>query len=319
MPSPHDFRELRVRSIDDLPPLLSLRAFEAAGRLQSFSKAGRELLISQSAVSHHVRQLEASLGTALFVREARGVRLTVEGANYFNRVQRGFDEILAGTAAVRAAGRRSRGILRLSVVPVFAYSWLIPRLDDWRRNHPDIELLIDPTLRVVDVEAGETDLAIRYGDGSWPQATKELVLPERLSPVVSPKALKGRSQRLGLSELVTLPRLLNSSRLDWDIWLRWIKWSAPANTELNLTDYNLVVQAAVDGQGLAMGRLSVIAEHLQSGSLIMPINRVAKPRRYGYWLVRPSSRKTETAEAFRTWLTAATLREPVARTVRSDI
>lgn len=317
MPSPSAFRGLHMRSIDDLPPLLSLRAFEAAGRLQSFSKAGRELLISQSAVSHHVRQLEASLGTALFVREARGVRLTVEGANYFSRVQRGFGEFIAGTAAIRAAGSRSRGILRLSVVPVFAYNWLIPRLGDWRRNHPDIELLIDPTLRVVDIEASEADLAIRYGDGHWPQATKELVMPERLSPVVSPKALKGRSQRFGQAELMTVPRLLNSSRMDWDIWLRWMKWSASANIEVNLTDYNLVVQAAIDGQGIAMGRLSVIEEHIASGALVMPIKRVALPRRYGYWLVFPSSRKTEAADAFRSWLTAAMRRESDASSKRS--
>src|SRR5689334_6587002 len=146
-----------VRSSSALPPLLSLRAFAAVARLLSFRRAGEELLITQSAVSHHIRELEQNLGVKLFIRKARGVDLTPEGLEYFEFVRQAFDLIADGTSHLRRRAMKSR--VRVSLLPSFAANWLVPRLRRFNESHPDIELVLDPTLRLTDFADGETDLA----------------------------------------------------------------------------------------------------------------------------------------------------------------
>ncbi len=151
-----------MRSSEKLPPLAALRAFEAAGRLMSFRKAGEELLITQSSVSHHIAALESSLGTRLFLRKARGVVLTAKGERYYESICRAFAIITQG-----AIEMRSQDCLRVSMLPSFAANWLVPRLPRFWKKYPNCRIEIDPTLRLADLHT-EADIAIRYGNGRWP-------------------------------------------------------------------------------------------------------------------------------------------------------
>ncbi|MFY7962951.1 MAG: LysR family transcriptional regulator, partial [Elsteraceae bacterium] len=155
-----------MRRSPDLPPLQALRAFEAAGRLLSFRRAAEELLVTQSAVSHQIALLEGALGVRLFVRKARGVSLTEAAARYLAAVQASFGGLEQATAILR--GSRERSALRVSLTPSFAANFLAPRLGRFAQAHPDVDLLLDPTLQMADIAASAADLAIRYGGGDYP-------------------------------------------------------------------------------------------------------------------------------------------------------
>jgi LysR family glycine cleavage system transcriptional activator len=177
-----------MRLSSTLPPLQSLRAFATVARLLSFRRAGEELLITQSAVSHHIRELEQNLGVKLFIRKARGVELTPEGQQYFEFVRQAFDLIASGTSALRR--RATKSWVRVSLLPSFAANWLVPRLRRFNEAHPDIELVLDPTLHLTNFAGGEADLAIRYGGGRWNEVESQLLMTESLTPVASPKLLR---------------------------------------------------------------------------------------------------------------------------------
>lgn len=273
-----------MRPSPTLPPLPALRAFEAVGRTLSFRKAGEDLLISQSAVSHHIARLEADLGVALFLRHARGVTFTPEGQRYYQAVAAAFSGLAAATAALRPAAARP---LRLSVLPAFARIWLVPRLADWTRRAPDIRLEINSTLAVADVAGGEADIAIRYGGGDWPGVAARLLLPEQLAPVISP-ALAARGPALHTpADLLRYTLLTNLRPTDWQAWAAVAGLDLSGANWLQLTDYTLVMQAAQDGLGVAMGRLTMLSAPLAAGALrpALPETAPGPVPGAGYWLV----------------------------------
>ncbi|MEZ5830975.1 MAG: transcriptional regulator GcvA [Dongiaceae bacterium] len=289
-----------MRSTPTLPPLQALRAFEAVARLSSFRRAGEELLITQSAVSHQIRELEQNLGIKLFIRKARGIELTPQGQRYFDTILQAFDLIRSGTIDLRRHAKKEQ--VRVSLLPSFAANWLVPRLARFTDAHPEIDLVLDPTLQLANLAGDEADLAIRYGDGSWPGSENRLLMTERLTPVLSP-ALLQRGPKLNQPRDVLNHTLLLPARpYDWEVWAEAHDIDLRAARTIKLSDYNVVLQAALDGQGIAIGRLLLVADRIRSGALVQPFDIVSSPR-VGHWLVTPKRlQPTAAATAFVEWL-----------------
>ncbi len=287
-----------MRSSPNLPPLLSLRAFSAVGRLLSFRKAADELLISQSAVSHHIRQLETMLGTPLFVRHARSISLTAEGERYLVEIDGAFRTITNATAALRAeAGRET---LRITALPSFCSLWLMSRIGSFSDVHPDIDITIDPTLEPVSFARDAVDLGVRYGNGDWKGVDARLLRVEHIAPVARPELCVPVAELAGERLLMTL------KRQEWDSWaasrgldLADAKW-------MPLNDYNVVVQTAVDGGGVAIGRRLLVEAIVHEGRLAWLTDPTLVDERLGYWLVSAEGRPfTRAMSVFADWLTEA--------------
>ncbi len=298
-----------MRSSRSLPSLPALRALVAVARLGSFRRAGEELLITQSAVSHHIRVLETALGLRLFDRHPRSISLTPAGARYVERVAAAFAMIEDATAEVLAGHDRQR--LVLSLLPSFAATWLLPRLQRFRSDHPAIDLVLDPTLRLVDLAAGEADLAIRYGDGNWQGCVAERLMDEQLAPVASPSL--AQCLRQDPADLINHVWLETQSNSDWRLWSEAAGMDGARAQHLALADYNIVLQAAMDGQGIAMGRLRQIASRLESGVLVLASDLVVTSPAVGHWLLKPARRALSPAgEQLADWLRQEAARELAA-------
>ncbi len=290
-----------MRTSAVLPPLQALRAFEAVGRLLSFRRAGEELLITQSAVSHHIRQLEDMLGVRLFVRKAKSIELTPEGAAYLDRTTEAFTIIASATAdARRQAGRQT---VRVSVLPSFAANWLVSRLPDFMSRHPEIDVDLEPTLRLTNFVSDDVDLAIRFGAGPWADVRTEWLMNEELSPVVSPSLFGDGSGFTEPADLLSQTLLDSMNPLGWELWFDEVGVDFRPARILQLTDYNIALQAALNGQGVAIGRLLLIGDHLASGRLVQPFATTVRSEKTAYWLVMPKHRRlSPAAESFRIWL-----------------
>lgn len=290
-----------MRASQTLPPLQALRAFEAVARLLSFRRAGEELLITQSAVSHHIGALERHLGARLFIRKARGVILTPEGERLSGAVREAFALIAAATADL--SGKPAKRRVRVSLLPSFAANWLAPRLINFTATHPEIELALDPTLRMADLEADDADIAIRFGDGRWEGAENHLLMAEWVSPVASPALLSQGPPLREPKDILAYPLIMSLKTSDWDVWADANGVDLRGARTLQLLDYNISLQAAVDGAGVAIGRMLLIGDRLRSGALIQPFAEVSTSGRIGYWLHRrPPALETPEATAFAAWI-----------------
>ncbi|MCP1515040.1 MULTISPECIES: LysR substrate-binding domain-containing protein [Pseudomonas] len=278
----------------DLPPLLALRAFEAVARHLSFIKAASELSVTQSALSHQVQKLEQHLGKSLFVRRTRAIDLTADGQQYYDDIRPALDAIAVATRAQRAAP--STTVLRIGLLASFATLWLAPRLAGFLNRYPSIQVELLPAIQLANVAAAEVDLAIRYGKGDWPDVHATRLMPEVISPVCSP-AFKAGPLHKG-------PLLMATSHRPFE----WSDWSAHYQVDLEhhprvlLHDYNIVVEAAVAGQGIAMGRHRLIERRLQDGSLVPAFDWPPYHSDIGYWLIAPPGGISPAAECFVEWL-----------------
>jgi LysR family glycine cleavage system transcriptional activator len=253
-----------------LPPLASLRAFEAAARHLSFKRAAAELAVTPTAISHQIRLLEETLGQRLFERRPRQVRLTAAGHELFPVLRDGF----AGFAEVidRLKQTRSHQSLTVSVLPSFATKWLMPRLARFQAAFPDIHLNLHTTTAPVDLHAGMSDVAIRYGPGPYPGLVTQTLFTERFAPVCSP--------HLNVGEPVDLRRcvLLHAQwRIPDDKTPTWARWCKAANLRyvdtgagLGFTDDTHAIQAAIAGQGVMLSGLALVTEELARGLLVQP-------------------------------------------------
>ena len=305
-----------MRRSADLPPLLSLRAFEAAARLLSFRRAAGELCVAQSAISHHVAQVERHLGVRLFVRKARGIELTPAAKRYLPEIQQAFAAIAAASAKLRAEESRER--LRVSLLPSFAANFLVARLPEFAAREPGIDIVLDPTLDLADVAASAADLAIRYGAEDEMRAHKPL-FEERVIPVCSPALAADPARPLRKPADLARHVLLHSddaqfSWMEWNLWLHahGLRDLKPAGA-LQFNQYDQLVQAAVSGQGVALGRLPLLAGVLRERKLVTPFRKSVVSSR-GYFLVR-SARAASSADAagFEAWLFAEAKKEAPAR------
>ena len=293
-----------MRSTRSLPALVSLRAFEAAARRLSFSQAAQELFVTQSAVSHHIQRLESELGVALFERRTRAVALTAAGQAYYDHVHAAFELLRRGTDEIRAPAG-ARHTLRIGLLASFATRWLAPRLPAFAAAHPDIELQLQPDIELADVAGGEVDAAIRYGRGGWPGVQSVLLMTERLSVVCAPSLIAGRKRPRTPADLLRHPLLASHTKrpFEWDAWARRHGLDLGRARTVRLHDYNIVVEAALAGQGFAMGRHRLIGPQLASGALVpaLPDAALEDPR-IGWWFVTPRGALSQPVQSLRDWL-----------------
>jgi LysR family glycine cleavage system transcriptional activator len=286
-----------------LPPLAALRAFEAAARHLSFTRAAQELHVTQTAISHQIRALEDLLGVKLFRRLPRGLVLTEEAQRYLPPVRDAFDRLDAATDELLAA--RAGGPVTASVLPSFAARWLVPRLGRLRSVHPDLDLRISTSQHLVDFAREDVDMGIRMGRGHYPSLRVDRLFGETLMPVCAPALLED-SQPLRRPEDLRHHVLLHEE--DYTGWQLWLELAGVEGVDARrgpiFSDGGMVVQAAAEGQGVALGRLALAAWDLAAGRLTRPFD-VSMPHDLAYYLVCPEA----TAErpriaAVRAWLLA---------------
>lgn len=282
-----------------LPSLNALKAFEAAARHVSFTEAATELFVTHAAISRHIRELEESLGTQLFNRTGRGVSLTEAGQQFGGRLTPLFDQLADASREAAAVGKARR--LAVSVEPSIASRWLVPRLGRFNELHPDIELNIDPTNRLVDFRVDDVDLAIRYGRGNWDDVDMAKLSDVSIFPVCSP-GLIGDKANLKPEDLARYT-LLHENRKQW-----WSDWLAANGVQMT-TDWkgttfqnHLAIEAAENGQGFALGDQILCTDSIHEGWLKRPFASDIKDHG-NYWIVRAKgSKESAPARAFREWL-----------------
>lgn len=282
-----------------LPSLNALKAFEASARHESFTDAATELFVTHAAISRHIRELEETLGTELFNRTGRGVELTEAGTRLGERLTPLFDQL--ADAAREAAAVGATRTLRVSVEPAFASRWLVGRLAKFNELHPDIELTIDSTDRLVDFYADDVDIGIRYGNGNWEDTEASKLSDVVIFPVCDPKLLEKVPTLTpeGLNDFT----LLHESRKQW-----WADWLAAAGVKAEMDwrgtvfQSHLAIEAAEAGAGFALGDQILCTDALVEGWLAKPFTTDMKDHG-AYWIVRKKgSKETSIVKAFREWL-----------------
>src|SRR3979409_1025019 len=286
-----------------LPPLNALRAFEAAARSESFTRAAEELCVTQGAVSHQVKALEATLGIKLFSRERQRLVITDAGREYLNVRSDALDRIAAGTE--RVLQRQNSGVLTVSTSPDFAAKWLVNRLGRFAEAHPGIDLRVSATMHHIDFVREEVDVAVRHGDGNWSGLDAVRLCSEELFPVCSPKLMSGRNRITKPSDLLKFP-LLHLD--DWKAWSKWLNAAGISDFEMRrgpaLNRASMLSDAAIDGQGVALARTALAAWDLINGRLARPFDLGLKLSNT-YWIVCPKATSTTPKiVTFRDWLLA---------------
>jgi len=286
-----------------LPPLNALKAFEAAARHESFTRAAEELCVTQGAVSHQVKALEVELGIKLFNRERQRLIITGAGRDYLTVVRDALDRIAVGTE--RLMQRQSSGVLTVSTSPDFAAKWLVHRLGRFSESHPEIDLRISATMHHVDFAREDVDLAVRHGDGNWPGHDVIRLSPEQLFAVCSPKLVAGRHRLVRPSDVLKFPLLHLDDR---KAWTRWLEAAGVADAEPSqgpvLNRASMVIDAAVDGQGVALARTTLAAWDLICGRLVRPFKDTSRLSRT-YWIVCPKATSDlPKIKLFQDWLLA---------------
>lgn len=284
-----------------LPSLNALKAFESAARHESFTRAAEELCVTQGAVSHQVKALEATLGAKLFNRERQRLSITEAGREYLAVVRDAFDRIALGTA--RLTQRQMSGVLTVSTSPDFAAKWLVHRLGRFADMHPEIDLRISATMHHVDFAREDVDMAVRHGDGSFPGLDAVQLCGERLFPVCSPHLVADANGALPPAAALTLPLLHLDDRSGWSKWLAAAGVHAPEMPPgLIMNRTSMLIDAAISGRGLALARTTLAAWDLINGRLIAPFAETL-PISKTYWIVAPrATAKLPKIETFRQWL-----------------
>ena len=285
-----------------LPPLNALRAFEAAARHENFTRASEELGVSQVAVSQQVKSLEAALGLKLFTRDGKRLVITSAGKQYLAVVRDALDRIAVGTD--RLLQNKPSSVFTISTSPDFGAKWLVHRLGRFAADHPMIDLRVSTTTKQVDLIAEHVDLAIRHGDGQWAGLDAVVLCPERLVAVCSPRLLSGRNRIAQASDLLRFPLL----RLDgWSTWSKWFEAAGVSTSARHgpvLNQASMLIDAAVDGQGVALARTTLAAWDLLHGRLVVPID-AALPLENTYWIAYPKLASHEAnVLTLRDWLLA---------------
>jgi LysR family transcriptional regulator of beta-lactamase len=281
-------------------PLNALRAFEASARHLSFTRAGIELRVTQAAVSQQVRSLEQRMGVRLFRRLPRGLMITAEGEALLPVVGDAFDRL--ATTLERVGSGKVRELLVVGAVGTFAVGWLLPRLEDFRRSHPFVELRLSTNNNRVDMAAEGLDLSVRFGDGAW----HGLDATELFAAPLTPLCTTDLAAKLHAPEDLAECSLLRSYRMD-----EWGRWFAAAGAEATPNIASAIVfdsslammEAAVQGAGVALAPPLMFSRQLRVGSIGRPFR--ASISLGSYWLTRLKSRKpTAAMKAFAEWIAA---------------
>ena len=289
-----------------LPPLNALRAFESAARHLSFTRAAAELNVTPAAISHQVKALEELLEVPLFRRLTRALRLTDAGQAALPMLSQGFDTLAHGVEQMRA--HCETGVLTISVSPSFGAMWLVPRLENFRSLHPDIEIRIDGTDRLVDMARGDADVAVRYGPGGYNGVRVDHLFNRVNTPVCSPELMSGKHPLHQPGDL----RHHTLLHVDWkDAEASWRMWLLAAGLHdidptrgPHFIQENMAVQAALDGHGVALIGDILLADHLAAGRLVRPFDpSLSRPLNFSYYLLSAKERSERPkVAAFRDWL-----------------
>ncbi|MCG6114544.1 MAG: LysR substrate-binding domain-containing protein [Mesorhizobium sp.] len=278
--------------------LNGLRAVEAVGRLGSLQKAADELGVSVGAVSQQIIKAERQLGRALFDRAPRGLVPTAAGRAILPRLHAGFGELDAALALLRGG---DQSVLVISVAPVFASKWLVPRLARFSRLHPEIRVRLDASIKLVSPDASDIDIAVRVGAGNWPGVAASFLMPQEVFPVCTPELAARLAEP---RDLLSLPILRDvNSTLGWNIWLDQFGISEAELPEGHgFTDASLCLEAAMTGQGVMLAWQTLAHDALVSGRLVAPFPERAATG-LGYWLVTSATRpKPRKVRAFERWI-----------------
>jgi LysR family glycine cleavage system transcriptional activator len=267
-----------------LPPLSSLRAFEAAARQESFKRAAAELGVTPTAVSHQIRQLEADLGTALFLRQTRKVALTAAGRSLYPSLRQAFDGMAEAVEGVRR--RPARQMATLSATVAFTAKWLVPRAAHFRALHPGWDLRLHASDDPVDLHAGEADAAIRYGLGRYAGLAAMPLLADSFAPVCSPHLRVHRVDDLLRATLIHFEWGPAAAKASAPTWHAWAETAGLDRLDtaggITFSDESSAIQAAIAGQGVALLSLALVAAELDSGALIQPFGPVLDGWRYDF-------------------------------------
>jgi LysR family glycine cleavage system transcriptional activator len=303
----HSQTHLRTRPIS----AGHLRAFEAVARHLNFRAAAEEMALTQSAVSRQIQALEEEVGVGLFLRHTRAVELTSAGTQLLMAVSQSLPRIDGAVRQIRQnAGRRSVGV---STFASFASMWLIPRLEQFQRDQPGMDIRIDATDTPVDLEISDVDLALRYGPKATMPAQAIRLFGEQLTPVVSPWLLKGGPALARPADVAQFTLIeagdAHHTHLEWLTWRRWFDEHGLQKLQpkrwLYFNYAYQMVQAALTGQGVVLARLPLVAESLANGDLVEPLPKLRMDSPMAYWLiVGPRSTQRPEIKAFCEWLMA---------------
>jgi LysR family transcriptional regulator, glycine cleavage system transcriptional activator len=290
-----------------LPPLSALRAFEAAARLMSFSKAADELHVTPAAVSHQIHALEQDLGVKLFHRMNRSIELTASARVLLPGLTEAFAGIQSSVRRLRA--HNDTGTLTVTASPSFAAKWLVLRLHRFQEQCPEIDVRISATDDVVDLTKGDFDIAIRYGAGHYPGLEIELLLKNEVFPACSPQLL-ANGPPLRTPDDLPLHNLIHDQAIERDplvpTWPMWLKAAGvknvPAATGLSFNNMHLALDAAIAGHGVVLAQSTIAAADLAVGRLVRLFS-LALPDQFAYYIVTaPGALERGKVRAFRDWL-----------------
>ena len=296
-----------MRSPGHLPPLSALRAFEAAARLQSFSKAAEELSVTPAAISHQIHALEEDLGVSLFNRRNRAVELTASARVLLP----GLSEALTGiqSSVRRLRAHNDTGTLNVTASPSFAGKWMVQRLHRFQAEYPDIDVRISATDTMVDLTRGDFDIAIRYGAGRYPGLVVELLMKNEVFPACSPALLRDGPPLETPADLRN-HLLIHDQQVDRDplapTWSMWLKAAgvddAPAAHGLSFSTNVLALEAAIAGHGVTLAYSTTAAADIAAGRLV-PLFSLSLPDLFAYYIVTaPGALERPKVKTFRDWL-----------------
>lgn len=287
-----------------LPPLNALRAFEAAGRHLSFSRAADELNVTPGAISQQMRILEGWLGAPLFKRDPKGLELTEAGLAALPHMREGFDRLATGVRLMQAGSGPSK--VTVSVAPSFASKWLVPRLDSFQESHPHLDVYVHADMEVVDFATADVDVAIRFGRGGYEGLVAERLMTESIVPVCAPSLLKDH-QLDTPADLAKQTLIHDDSDRDgvptWSMWLRAAGVEEGEGSRgPRFNQSSLVIEAAVAGKGVALARYALAVADLEAARLVIPFGHET-PTDFAYWLVYPEAKASlPDVQAFIDWV-----------------
>ncbi|MBB93724.1 MAG: LysR family transcriptional regulator [Rhodobacteraceae bacterium] len=286
----------------DLPPFSALRAFAAYAETRSVEEAGALLNVSHAAISQQLRRLEEHLGVALLDRSGRQMALTPDGAELALALGEGFEAIGRGVAAV--TGREDDRPLQVTATPSFAAVWLLPRLPRFRQAHPDIHMMIDPSAALMPLEPGGIDAALRHGDGRWPGVEAELLVASPVAIVASPE-LVGEAEIAEPSELSAFPWLQELGTNEASAWMKQVGGDGLFARGVTSLPGTMLLEAARQGQGVAIAAAIAVAEDVQAGRLRLLFE---EDEHKGYYLVTRPGLMRPPLRAFVRWIRAEAAR-----------
>ncbi len=294
--------------LDKFPGLRSLRSFDAAATHLNFTRAAADMRVTPAAISHQIKELEDQLGVVLFSRTSRSMRLTREGEILRAAAHESLDVLSRAVQKMKKPEGHKQ--LRITASPSIAAKWLVPRLDRFLATVPGADVRVDVSASVLDFERDDVDVAIRFGEGKYPGLRADLLFHDQVFPVCSPRLIT-KAKPLGTPRDLLRHQLIH---LDWEAqglpWPNWRMWMLAAGIKdfddrrgLHFSQTSLAVQAAIDGQGVALGDSNLVADDLAQGRLVKPFElSLRAPPQFAYHVISPlDTADSPMVKAFREW------------------